>query len=300
MKGRSRSNSSGRDGGKPNRNSRGGDKPYGKRLGGGKGRGKSDDYSTHKKFLKPKFKGAEDLVPNSDEMRLNRFLAIAGVASRRESDDLIKMGLVTVNGKIVTEMGHKVKITDDVRYNGTKIHAEKKVYIVMNKPKGFLTTVDDPKARKTVMDLIGGAVTERIYPVGRLDRATTGVLMFTNDGDLAKKLTHPSHGAQKIYHAVLDKKLTKGDMEKIAAGLELEDGPAKVDAISFIDEKSKTNVGLEIHMGKNRIVRRIFAHLGYEVTKLDRTTFAGLNKKNLKRGQWRFLSTREVEFLRTR
>lgn len=253
-----------------------------------------------RKFISAKHKGAEDLASTNTDMRLNRFLAIAGVASRREADDLIKMGLVTVNGKAVTEMGYKVKPTDDVRYNGTRIRPEKKVYLVMNKPKGFITTVDDPKARKTVMDLLAGHITERVYPVGRLDRATTGVLMFTNDGDLAKKLTHPSHGARKLYHVVLDRKISKADLDTIAAGIDLEDGPAPVDAISFIEEKSKTNVGIELHIGRNRIVRRIFKHMGYEVVKLDRVTFAGLSKKNIKRGQWRMLSAKEVDFLRTR
>lgn len=252
--------------------------------------------------FRPKYKkvigrNAEDLAPSDGSMRLNRFLAIAGIASRREADELIRTGLVMVNGKVITEMGHRVMPTDDVRYNGTRLKAERKVYILLNKPKGYITTVEDPKARKTVMDLINHQGAERFYPVGRLDRATTGLLLFTNDGDLAKKLTHPSHGAKKIYHIVLDKPLTKGDLTKIANGLVLEDGPAQVDAISFIDDKANTNVGMEIHMGKNRIVRRIFEHLGYEVEKLDRVMFAGLTKKNLARGQWRYLNDKEVSFL---
>ena len=254
----------------------------------------------YKSFKKARGKQAEDLVSSKDgSMRLNKMLATAGIASRREADELIKMGLVTVNGKVVTELGIKVMPTDDVRYNGTRIRAEKKVYILMNKPKGFITTVDDPKARKTVMDLFGGNVAERIYPVGRLDRATTGVLLFTNDGDLAKKLTHPSHGAKKIYHVVLDKAVTNGDIQKIASGeVELEDGKVPVDAISFIPEKAKTNVGLELHVGRNRIVRRLFEHLGYEVVKLDRVSFAGLTKKNLSRGQWRHLNQQELNNLK--
>ncbi len=251
-----------------------------------------------KKFKKPKGRNAEDLTSTSGEIRLNRFISIAGVASRREADKLIEMGLVTVNGKPITEMGYKVKSTDDVRYQGTRIRAEKKVYVLMNKPKGFITTMEDPKARKTVMDILAGNVKERIYPVGRLDRATTGVLLLTNDGDLAKKLTHPSHGAKKIYAASLDKNLTKADMDAIAKGLELEDGLAEVDAIDYIADKSKSNIGLEIHIGRNRIVRRIFKHLGYEVSKLDRSSFAGLTKKNLNRGQWRYLTDKEVNYLK--
>lgn len=297
MKGRRRNQPSRSNHSKSESGSRPG-KPYNKPKGAKPYRNSGQDGPP--KFVRAKHKGAEDLASTNSDIRLNRFLAIAGVASRRESDDLIKMGLVTVNGKAVTEMGYKVKPTDEVRYNGTRIRPERKVYMVMNKPKGFITTVDDPKARKTVMDLIGANVTERVYPVGRLDRATTGVLMFTNDGDLAKKLTHPSHGARKVYHVVLDKKITKADLDTIAKGIELEDGLAPVDTVSFIEGKSKTNVGIELHVGRNRIVRRIFKHLGYEVEKLDRVSFAGLNKKNLKRGQWRMLSQKEVDFLRTR
>lgn len=230
--------------------------------------------------------------------RLNKYLAHAGIASRREADNLIKAGLVEVNGKTVTEMGHKVKPGDVVKFNQSEIKKEKKVYLLLNKPKGFISTVDDPKARKTVMELVANAGPERIYPVGRLDRKTTGLLMFTNDGDLTEKLMHPSNGARKIYEVGLDKNLTQADLSKIKEGLTLEDGPIKVDDISYVDGKSKKNIGIVIHSGRNRIVRRIFESLGYEVTKLDRVFFAGLTKKGLSRGIWRKLSPREIELLR--
>nr|WP_262714058.1 pseudouridine synthase [Phaeocystidibacter marisrubri] len=233
-------------------------------------------------------------------MRLNRFLSISGICSRREADKFIEAGLVTVNGKVITELGVKVKTTDDVRYNGETIKAEKKVYLLLNKPKGFLTTMDDPKARKTVMELVGAACKERIYPVGRLDRATTGVILFTNDGDVAKKLTHPSHGARKIYQVQLDKNLKRADFDAIIKGVELEDGVISPDALSYLDERSKSHIGIEIHSGKNRIVRRIFESFGYEVVKLDRTSFAGLTKKGLNRGHYRFLRPDEINFLKTR
>ncbi len=229
---------------------------------------------------------------------MNKFLAHAGVASRREADDLIKAGLVEVNGKFVTEMGFKVAESDTVKFNGRELKSEKKSYVLLNKPKGYITTMDDPKMRKTVMELVAGAGKERIYPVGRLDRATTGVLLFTNDGDLAKKLTHPSHGARKIYEVTLDKNLSLSDFHKIQEGLELKDGPIKVDEISFIEGKTRKNIGVILHSGKNRIVRRIFEHLGHEVTKLDRVHFAGLTKQRLNRGQWRKLDPKEVDFLK--
>lgn len=234
----------------------------------------------------------------SDLIRLNKYLATAGVASRREADKLIKAGTVVVNGNVVTEMGYKVKPGDEVSFNGEMLREEKKVYLVLNKPKGFITTMDDPHARKTVMELVANAGPERLYPVGRLDRKTTGVLLFTNDGDMAARLMHPSGGARKIYQVTLDKKLTNADFSKIQAGLTLEDGPIKVDEISFIEDKGHNHVGVTLHSGKNRIVRRIFEHLGYEVTKLDRVFFAGLTKKNLNRGQWRKLSPKEVNFLK--
>ena len=232
------------------------------------------------------------------EMRLNRYVANAGVCSRREADKYIAAGLVTVNGKPVTEMGVKVKMTDDVRFDGRRLDAEKKVYVLLNKPKDFVTTTSDPHAERTVMELIENACEERVYPVGRLDRSTTGVLLFTNDGELADRLTHPSHNVKKIYQVTLNKPLTKNDLLQIADGIELEDGLIAADAISYIDPAEKTEIGMEIHSGRNRIVRRIFEHLGYKVKKLDRVYFAGLTKKNLPRGRWRLLSQKEVQFLR--
>ena len=233
----------------------------------------------------------------SGEMRLNRFIANAGVCSRREADKYIAAGLVTVNGKTVTELGVKVKMNDEVRFDGRKLNAEKKVYLLLNKPKDFVTTTDDPHAERTVMDLVKEACEERIYPVGRLDKSTTGVLLFTNDGELSDRLTHPSHRMKKIYQVTLDKPLTKNHLVQIADGIELEDGPIAADAISYIDATAKNEIGIEIHSGRNRIVRRIFEHLGYRVRKLDRVYFAGLTKKNLPRGKWRFLSYKEVQFL---
>jgi 23S rRNA pseudouridine2605 synthase len=231
-------------------------------------------------------------------MRLNRFLAHAGICSRRDADALIADGMVTVNGKIITEMGFKVGPTDDVRYAGERLKSERKVYVLLNKPKGFITTVDDEKARKTVMDLVANACKERIYPVGRLDRATTGVLLLTNDGALAKKLTHPSHGAKKIYQVTLDKPFEPGDMVKLKQGLTLEDGPVTVDRAELVKEDDLYTLGVELHVGRNRIVRRMFAHLGYEVVKLDRTSFAGLTKKSLERGHYRILNEKEISFLK--
>ncbi len=240
----------------------------------------------------PKKKGS------ADEMRLNRYIANAGVCSRREADTFIAAGMVTVNGKQVAEMGLKVIPTDEVRFDGRKLNPEKKVYLLLNKPKNFVTTTDDPHADKIVMDLIKDACTERIYPVGRLDRNTTGVLLFTNDGDLSKRLTHPSHNMRKVYQASLDKPIEKNHLDDIANGIELEDGRIAADEISYIKQEEKTEVGIEIHSGKNRIVRRIFEHFGYRVKKLDRVYFAGLTKKNLPRGKWRFLSEKEIHFLK--
>lgn len=248
----------------------------------------------------PRTAGRGDRSVKTEHTRLNKFLAHAGISSRREADTLIQAGLVKVNGKVVTEMGHKVGPGDEVRYNDAIVRSEKKVYLLLNKPKGFITTTDDPKARKTVMELVSGACKERIYPVGRLDRQTTGVLMFTNDGELADKLLHPSNGAQKIYDVVLSKALAKADLAKIEDGLELEDGPVSVDQIAYVEDKDRKHIGIELHVGRNRIVRRIFEHLGYEVVKLDRVSFSGLTKKRLSRGQWRFLSSKEVDFLRMR
>lgn len=231
---------------------------------------------------------------NPDEIRLNRYIANAGICSRREADTFIAAGNVTVNGKPVTEMGYKVKRSDDVRFDGKRLNPEKKEYILLNKPKNFITTTSDEKGRRTVMELISSASKARLLPVGRLDRNTTGLLLFTNDGDLTKKLTHPKHGVRKIYHVHLDQSLSLADLHKIEAGLELEDGPIEVDSISFIQGAPKKEIGVEIHSGRNRIVRRIFEHLGYEVTKLDRVIFAGLTKKDLPRGHWRHLTEQEV------
>lgn len=232
-----------------------------------------------------------------DEIRLNKFVANAGVCSRREADKLIAEGLISVNGEVVTAVGTIVKMSDTVVYEGKRLNAEKLVYVLLNKPKNFVTTLSDPHATHTVMDLVKHACEERIYPVGRLDKMTTGILLLTNDGDLAKQLTHPSHEHRKIYHAFLDKEITQEHLDSIATGFELEDGFIKSDKISLVDGNAK-EVGIEIHSGKNRIVRRIFAHLGYEVVKLDRVYFSGLTKKDVPRGKWRFLTSKEVTYLK--
>jgi len=227
-------------------------------------------------------------------MRLNKFLANAGVAARRKADELIKAGLIKVNGEVVMEMGYKLHPDDEVTYKGKKVKPARFVYLLLNKPKDYLTTVTDDRDRRTVMDLVAKATQERVYPVGRLDRHTTGLLLITNDGDLAMDLAHPSRGVQKVYEVTLDKAVEKHDMEAIAEGLELEDGKAMVDEIAWPDPHRKNVVGISLHIGKNRIVRRIFEHLGYQVTKLDRTVYAGLTKKDLPRGRWRYLTPREV------
>jgi 23S rRNA pseudouridine2605 synthase len=238
------------------------------------------------------------LKSDDDSIRLNKYIAASGICSRREADQLISAGLITVNGKSVTELGTKVSPGDDVRYNGKRMRNERKVYLLLNKPKDYVTTTDDPRERKTVMLLIRGACKERIYPVGRLDRQTTGVLLFTNDGEMAKKLTHPGHNKKKIYHVFLDKGISGGDLQKLADGITLEDGFIQPDAISYVSPDNKREIGLEIHSGRNRIVRRMFEHFGYRVTKLDRVYFAGLTKKNLPRGKWRFLTEKEVNRLK--
>lgn len=234
---------------------------------------------------------------DAGEMRLNRYLAHAGICSRRQADDYIKAGLVSVNGTVITEMGVKIKKGDDVRYNGERIGTEKKVYILLNKPKGYVTTTEDEMGRKTVLDLVTDAGPERLYPVGRLDRNTTGVMLLTNDGDLAGKLTHPKYNKKKIYHVVLDKNLKQTDLRSIEKGITLDDGLIQPDAISIVGPDKKNEIGIEIHSGRNRIVRRIFEQLGYEVVRLDRVYFAGLTKKNLARGKWRFLSEKEINLL---
>ena len=237
-------------------------------------------------------------VPVKEEVRLNKFIANSGVCSRREADNFILAGVVTVNGEVVTELGTKVNInTDDIRFNGERLKGESKVYIVMNKPKGFVTTASDPHADKTVMDLLKGCPT-RVFPVGRLDKNTTGVLMFTNDGEIAEKLTHPSYDKKKIYQVSLDNKLKHEDFEKILAGVELNDGVIAADELEYIEDDDHRKLGIEIHSGKNRIVRRIFESLGYEVKALDRVYFAGLTKKGLKRGEWRYLTEGEINLLR--
>jgi 23S rRNA pseudouridine2605 synthase len=256
--------------------------------------------SRERKVISPKRLAHE--IPKtgheSEQIRLNRYLASTGICSRREADDYIKAGLVTVNGQLVTEMGVKIKPGDEVKYNGEALREEKKIYILLNKPKDYVTTVEDPHAKKTVLELIKGACKERVYPVGRLDRNTTGVLLLTNDGDLTKKLTHPKYERLKIYHVHLNKSVKHGDLEKIATGVHLEDGVIKADAVSYADATDKSQVGIEIHSGRNHIVRRIFESLGYEVIKLDRVYFAGLTKKNLHRGEWRLLSEKEVSMLK--
>jgi 23S rRNA pseudouridine2605 synthase len=235
---------------------------------------------------------------NEDAIRLNKYLSNAGICSRREADVLIETGVVTINGKIVTELGYKIKPGDTVQYDGETINAEKKRYVLLNKPKGFITTMDDPLGRKTVMTLVNKACRERIYPVGRLDRETTGLLLFTNDGDMAKKLTHPKHRAAKIYHAELNKPVKKEDLAKLIAGLDLEDGKTNFDSAEFVKDGNAREVGVKLHSGKNRIVRRMFEALEYEVVKLDRVQFAGLTKKDLPRGTFRHLSEKEVAFLK--
>ena len=238
------------------------------------------------------------MIPVKDEIRLNKYIANSGVCSRREADNLILAGVVTVNGEVVTELGTKVNInTDDIRFNGERLKGETKVYIVMNKPKGYVTTASDPHADKTVMDLLKACPT-RVFPVGRLDKNTTGVLMFTNDGEIAEKLTHPSYDKKKIYQVSLDSKLRQEDYEKILSGVELSDGVIAADELEFIEADDHRKLGIEIHSGKNRIVRRIFESLGYEVKALDRVYFAGLTKKGIKRGDWRYLTEGEINLLR--
>ncbi|MEN7550681.1 pseudouridine synthase [Rapidithrix thailandica] len=255
------------------------------------------EYNFQKiKKLEQKYSGKAS--ENSDLIRLNRYIANAGVCSRREADELIKKGMVKVNGKVVTEMGYKVKVSDEVLYLGKKLKRERKVYVLLNKPKGFITTTEDEIGRKTVMDLVNNACDERIYPVGRLDRQTTGLLIMTNDGDLAKKLAHPSGKVKKIYDVQLDKPLTQKDEDVIRLrDFELEDGEVDIDGLTVLNEE-RTKLGIQLHSGRNRIVRRIFAHFGYEVERLDRTVYAELTKKDLPRGKWRYLDEKEVILLK--
>ena len=269
-------------------------RPYGNNP-----RRRTPGYDPNAKYSKKKqIEYKEQFVDPNEPIRLNKFLANAGVCSRREADEFITAGVVSVNGQVVTELGTKIKRGDEVKFHEQVVNIERKIYVLLNKPKDTVTTSDDPQARRTVMDLVKDACTERIYPVGRLDRNTTGVLLLTNDGDLASKLTHPKYLKKKIYHVHLDKNLPQADMEQIAAGIQLDDGEIHADAISYTDEAKKNDVGIEIHSGKNRIVRRIFESLGYKVVKLDRVYFAGLTKKGLRRGEWRYLTEAEVNHLR--
>ena len=256
-------------------------------------------YDPNAKYsLKKRIEYKEEHIDPNEPIRLNKFMANAGICSRREADEFITAGAVTVNGQVVTELGTKILRTDEVMFHDTPITLEKKVYVLLNKPKDYVTTSEDPQQRKTVMDLVKDVCPERIYPVGRLDRNTTGVLLLTNDGDLASKLTHPKFLKKKVYHVYLDKNVTARDMQQIAEGIELDDGEIHADAIEYASDQDKSQVGIEIHSGKNRIVRRIFEALGYRVVRLDRVQFAGLTKKNLRRGDWRFLTEKEVEMLR--
>mgnify|MGYP002656915891 CR=1 FL=1 len=291
-------------GGGYNSNNRGGG--YGNNRGGGYNNNRGGGFRQHtpgydpnaKYSMKKRIEYKEENIDPTEPLRLNKFLANAGVCSRREADEFIQAGLVTVNGEVVTELGTKILRTDEVKFHDAVVSLEKKVYVLLNKPKDYVTTSDDPQQRKTVMDLVKDVCPERIYPVGRLDRNTTGVLLLTNDGDLASKLTHPKFLKKKVYHVHLDKNLTSHDMDQIREGITLDDGEIKADAIEYADDRDKSQVGIEIHSGKNRIVRRIFESLGYRVTKLDRVQFAGLTKKNLRRGDWRFLTEKEVDMLR--
>ena len=282
-------------GGGYNNNNRGG---YNNNRGGGY-RQHTPGYDPNAKYsLKKRIEYKEENFDPTEPLRLNKFLANAGVCSRREADEFIQAGVVTVNGEVVTELGTKILRTDEVKFHDAPVSLEKKVYVLLNKPKDYVTTSDDPQQRKTVMDLVKDVCPERIYPVGRLDRNTTGVLLLTNDGDLASKLTHPKFLKKKVYHVHLDKNITAHDLQQIRDGITLDDGEIKADAVDYADERDKSQVGIEIHSGKNRIVRRIFESLGYRVTKLDRVQFAGLTKKNLRRGDWRFLTEKEVDMLR--
>ena len=275
---------------------------YGQQRGknaGASQRQRTGGYNPNAKYsIKKRIEYSEAHIDPNQPLRLNKFLANAGVCSRREADDFIQAGVVSVNGNVVTELGTKVMRSDTVMFHDQLVTIEKKVYVLLNKPKDYVTTSDDPQNRKTVMDLVQDACRERIYPVGRLDRNTTGVLLLTNDGDLASKLTHPQYLKKKVYHVYLDKNVTAADMRQIAEGITLDDGEIRADAIEYASETDKKQVGIEIHSGRNRIVRRIFEHFGYRVLKLDRVLFAGLTKKNLRRGDWRYLTEKEVNMLR--
>lgn len=250
-------------------------------------------YSTKKRIAY-----REAAIDPNAPVRLNKYLSNAGICSRREADNYIGAGLITVNGAVVTELGTKVSPSDEIRFNGERVNPERKVYVLLNKPKDCVTTVDDPQERKTVLDCLRGIGKERIYPVGRLDRNTTGVLLLTNDGDMAAKLTHPKFMKKKIYHVTCDKNVAMSDMDLLVNGIELEDGHVYADEVTYVNDADRSQIGIEIHSGKNRIVRRMLEHLGYRVNKLDRVLFAGLTKKNLRRGDWRYLTEKEVNMLR--
>jgi 23S rRNA pseudouridine2605 synthase len=243
-------------------------------------------------------KSAGKVLKESEKIRLNRFIANSGVCSRREADELISRGQISVNGKQVTDLGTKVSFADDVRYRGKRLSAEKKVYILLNKPKGYVTTVEDPHAEHTVLELIGNACSERVYPVGRLDKDTTGVLLLTNDGDLTGKLTHPRFNRRKIYHVFLDRAVAKDDLFRLTEGVDLDGEKVMADAVSYADPDDRSQIGIEIHSGQNRVIRRLFESMNYKVKKLDRVYFAGLTKKNVQRGKWRFLNEKEINMLK--
>lgn len=279
---------------------RGGGRPYsGRRENYGNRPSRKANYDPNAKYsAKKRMAYKEAAIDPNAPVRLNKYLANAGICSRREADNYIEAGLISVNGEVVTELGVKVLPGDDVRFNGERINPERKVYVLLNKPKDCVTTVDDPQERKTVLDCLKGIGKERIYPVGRLDRNTTGVLLLTNDGDMAAKLTHPKFMKKKIYHVTCDKNVAMSDMDLLVSGIELEDGPVYADEVSYVNDADRSQIGIEIHSGKNRIVRRMLEHLGYRVNKLDRVLFAGLTKKNLRRGDWRYLTDKEVAMLR--
>ena len=294
-----------------NNNRQGGYNNYNNRQGGYNNNNRQGGYNNNRPGASFNRQGGQRFTPRpkqivydvpevdpNEEVRLNKFMANAGICSRREADELIQQGLVKVNGNVVTELGSKIKRDDVVEYNDKVVTLENKCYILLNKPKDCVTTSDDPDGRLTVMDIVKNACKERIYPVGRLDRNTTGVLLLTNDGDLASKLTHPKYVKKKIYQVWTDKDIAEDDMQQLADGIELEDGPIHADAISYVNDHDKNQAGIEIHSGRNRIVRRMFESLGYRVTKLDRVYFAGLTKKNLPRGRWRYLTQEEVNFLK--
>jgi 23S rRNA pseudouridine2605 synthase len=242
--------------------------------------------------------GSKQVEKETEQIRLNRFIANSGVCSRREADELIQKGLIFVNGKTVADLGTKVTFKDEVKYKGKLLSSEQKVYILMNKPRGYMTTVEDPHADKTVLDLIGDACSQRVYPVGRLDKETTGVLLLTNDGDLTGRLTHPRYNRKKIYHVFLDKNVEKNDLLRLTEGIELDGELVAADAVSYAEPDDKSQIGIELHSGKNRVIRRLFEGLGYKVKKLDRVYFAGLTKKNVQRGRWRYLNDKEISMLK--